>query len=477
MTRRMTVAVLACLGAALLWPLGAAAHGLAAREDLPIPTWLFGWAAAMVLIVSFVALATLWPTPRLQEDSWRPLPRALSRVVCSRVLAIVCGAIGIFLLGLVVWSGLRGINNALQNFAPTFVYIIFWLLPLPLSVLFGDIFQAFNPWRAIGRAVAWVAQKAAGGPLPPPLEYPAWLGRWPAFIGIVAFGWLEIAAPGGDEPSNVAIATLIYSVVTFIGMALYGIDRWIERGEAFGVYFNLMSRLSVFERRGKQIGVRRFLSGLPSWEALPGSAVLVAALIGIVSFDGFSAGETWNSALPDITDFFKSIGFDPVRSLELAFGFGMLAAILLAYGFYRLGAWGAHGAGGGFSTGELVRTFAHSLAPIALVYAAAHYVSFLLLQGQGIIPLASDPLGDGSDIFGTADTVIDYGLIGANTFWYIQVGLVIFGHVAALILAHDRAIAIYEDPKTATKSQYWMLVVMVGFTSLALWLLSEASGG
>lgn len=474
---RGVVATAAILGASAAWPQGALAHGLAARSDLPIPTWLFGWAAALVLIVSFVALATLWPKPRLQEDSWRPLPGGFSRVLTSRVLEILCGAIGVFVLGVVIWSGLRGIENALQNFAPTFVYIIFWLGFLPLSVLFGDVFRAFNPWRAIARTVAWVAQKAAGGPLPPPLAYPERLGRWPAMLAIVAFGWLEIAASGGDEPSNVAIATLVYSTVTFIGMALYGVEAWIERGEGFSVYFNLVSRLSVLERRGDRIGVRRLLSGLPSWQPVAGSVAFIATLIGTVSFDGFSAGPTWNSVLPDIAGVFESIGLSPVRSLELAFGGGLIAAILITYGFYRLGAWGAHSAGGGFSTRKLVRLFVHSLAPIAVVYAAAHYVSFLLLQGQGIIALASDPLGNGSDYFGTAGTAVDYGLIGANTFWYIQVAFVVCGHVAALVLAHDRAIATYEEPKIASRSQYWMLMVMVGFTSLALWLLSQASGG
>jgi len=40
------------------------------------------------------------------------------------------------------------------------------------------------------------------------------------------------------------------------------------------------------------------------------------------------------------------------------------------------------------------------------------------------------------------------------------------------VLAHDRALALYRNPAQATRSQYWMLVIMVGFTSLGLWLLS-----
>ena len=48
------------------------------------------------------------------------------------------------------------------------------------------------------------------------------------------------------------------------------------------------------------------------------------------------------------------------------------------------------------------------------------------------------------------------------------------GHVAALTLAHDRALTLYGDARLAVRSQYWMLGVMVGFTSLALWLLAQA---
>jgi hypothetical protein len=43
-----------------------------------------------------------------------------------------------------------------------------------------------------------------------------------------------------------------------------------------------------------------------------------------------------------------------------------------------------------------------------------------------------------------------------------------------LTLAHDRALVLYDDVKLAVRSQYWMLGVMVGFTSLALWLLASA---
>jgi hypothetical protein len=89
--------------------------------------------------------------------------------------------------------------------------------------------------------------------------------------------------------------------------------------------------------------------------------------------------------------------------------------------------------------------------------------------------LLSDPLGRGSDVFGTADQTIDYELVSANGIWYVQVGSLAIGHVAALVLAHDRALVSYRDPRKATSSQYWMLAVMVAFTCLGLYLLSAVN--
>jgi hypothetical protein len=447
------------------------AHGLVGRSDLPIPEWLFGWAAAIVLIVSFVALAVLWPEPKLEGDrGWRrlfALPQAPAEAIC--------GAIGVFLFGVTIWAGLAGEQTAAANWASTFVYVIFWLGFAAGSVLFGDIFRAFNPWRAIARAVAGVAKLANRGNLPEPLAYPERLGRWPAAAGIFVFAFMELAATNGDMPRNIAIAALIYSALTWIAMALYGIDRWIDRGEAFSVYFNLFSRISIWERRGRDIGVRRPLSGLAALNALPGTVPLLAVMIGSVTFDGAAEGKPWTDIAPDMADFFGDIGLSPENSLMVTYGIGLIVAILLVYGFYRLGIAGARSVGGGFTSERLADGFVHSLVPIAFVYAAAHYMTLLLFQGQAIWFLASDPLGQGDDYFGTADRAIDYTLLGANATWYWQVGFVIAGHVAALMLAHDRALVLYKDAKEAVRSQYWMLGIMVGFTTLALWLLSQAN--
>ena len=139
------------------------AHGLVGRTDLPIPAWLFGWGAAVVLVVSFVALAVLWPKPRLEGARERRVLHV------PAWLEIPFGLIGIGLFALVVYAGLEGAQVDTANLAPTFVYVLFWVGLLPLQVLFGDLFALFNPWRAVGRAVGWVSNRVAGDALPEPM--------------------------------------------------------------------------------------------------------------------------------------------------------------------------------------------------------------------------------------------------------------------------------------------------------------------
>jgi hypothetical protein len=114
--------------------------------------------------------------------------------------------------------------------------------------------------------------------------------------GVFAFATLELVVSGHDKPENLAIATLIYSALTFIAMALYGVETWTARGEAFSVYFNLFSRLSVFETRDGVVGLRQPLSGLTTFKPDPGTAVL-PVMIGSVTFDG-AAGAPSGPASP-----------------------------------------------------------------------------------------------------------------------------------------------------------------------------------
>ncbi len=449
------------------------AHGLVQRADLPIPEWLFAWAAALVLVASFVGLAVLWPTPRLEHPAWRSLG-AVGRTLGSRPVELAAATLGVACLAGVVWAGYAGEQGSQDNVAPTFVYVVFWVGLAFASLLLGDVFRAVNPWRAVGRAVGWLIARARAGRPAVHLPYPEALGRWPAALGLLAFTWTELVGRYGDFPSRIATCAVLYSLVTWAGMAVYGVEPWARRAEAFGVYFGLFARLSVFETRDRVLGVRPPLSGLPRLDPMPGTVAVVAVMIGTVTFDGLSQGPAWTSGLgPALNDLWTAAGFAPDQATTLADSVGLLLGPLLIAGFYALGISGAETVGGGFDAVRLRRAFVHSLVPIALVYAMAHYLTELVFQGQAMSYLASDPLGQGWNLLGTATAAIDYSVLSQDAAWYLQVGFVVCGHVAGLTLAHDRALSMYTRPQQAVRSQYWMLGVMIGFTSLALWLLAS----
>jgi hypothetical protein len=458
---RAAAALAAALAALALAPANALAHGLVQREQLPIPQWLFAWAAAAVLVISFFALAVLWPQPRLADKAWRAIPGG--RFIAGPFVQTACGLIGVVLLAVTILAGYIGAGAALDNWAPTFILITFWVGLVFASILFGDVFRAFSPWRALGRLLP--SQNR---------PYPAKLGRWPAAAGLLGFTWIELVSGWGDHPATLVTAALGYTLITLAAQVRWGVDAWSDHGESFSVYYGMFARLSIWETRDGAVGVRRPLSGLPPLDVVPGTVAFVTVMIGTVTFDGLSQGELWRNLSADFVDLVDGLGIGPLTATKIASTIGLALGVALVAGFYRLGIEGARSVGGGMTFERLERGFIHSLVPIAAVYVAAHYFTLFIFEGQAIGYLASDPFGQGWDLFGTAASGIDYGLFPQKDTWYVQVAVVVVGHVAALTLAHDRALQLYRDTRLAVRSQYWMLGVMVGFTSLALWLLASA---
>ncbi len=272
--------------ASLAFPAAASAHGIVGRADLPIPSWMFAWAATVVMFITFVALFRLWDRPH------RRIPfRLLLRVPAP--FEAVAGAVGIGLFLAVVIAGLDGSQTFTSNLAPTFIYVIFWIgIPIA-SAFLGDLFRAFNPWRASARAVTWAMRRAGREPARLLGPYPERVGRWPAAVGIAAFAWLELVYPSKDDPGLLAALALAYAAVQLVGMASYGIEEWTTRADGFSVYFSMIALLAPLRWRDRWLAVRWPLLGAREFELMPGSAAVVCALIGSTSFDGFSNGKVW----------------------------------------------------------------------------------------------------------------------------------------------------------------------------------------
>jgi hypothetical protein len=454
------------------------AHALVARKDLPIPAWLFAWGASIVLIVSFFALSAAWRKPRFEDERWRPLSDGLSKTLLSIPVQVLCGAIGVFFLGFSIYAGLKGTEAPDRNFALTFLFVTAWLgFPL-FSVIFGDVFRPFNPWRAVARVIGGTFTLVAGEP-PAHLKYPQRLGRWPAAITLLAVVWLEVVygASGGVavglSPHAAGVAALIYTLYTLVMMTLFGVETWCERGEVFSVYFGMFSQLGSFGVRDGRLGRRLPLSASTHWATIPGSAAVVIASIASTSFDGAQEG-AFKDAIVKTFEWLAETGLSLTTSLRLADTIFMLLCFLGVGLVYLLGVRGMAGVRGAPPLGKLRAGFAHTLIPIAFAYLVAHYFSLFVFQEQAQFTyLLSDPLGTATtDLFGTASGGINFKLLSANAIWYVQVGALVIGHVVGLTLAHDRATAYWGDYKQAARSQYWMLAVMVAFTCFGLYLLS-----
>ena len=183
------------------------AHGIGVVRDLPIPAVYFFVGAVVVLVASFVLLVVLWRRPLLEAHAdGRRVPAAVGRVVLSRAVRVLLGAVSVGLLALTLSTALFGTTVELLNFAPTFVYITFWLgLPL-LSILFGNVWSVLSPWRALADAAVWLLERS-GREARPVLEWSGAWGRYPAAAALFAFVALELAHPQPGYPRTLAIAS------------------------------------------------------------------------------------------------------------------------------------------------------------------------------------------------------------------------------------------------------------------------------
>src|SRR4051794_12924308 len=465
MTHRLLTARRAGLGAlltasVLVLPDAASAHGIGGASDLPIPGWLFAWGATAVLILSFVALGVLWPKPRLESMGRRPA------LTLPRFAEPAAAIAGLALTALVVVSALFGTTDTATNLAPTFVWVAFWVAVPLATVVFGDFYTALDPWRTIAR-VARLGSRAVR-------PYPARLGRWPAALGLAVIGWMELVWLRRDDPRALGLVILAYGVIQLAGIARYGAVAWRRHADPFAVYTHVLAHAAPVAVDGRRVSLRAPLSGLPSLTPATGTAAVLCALIGTTSFDGLSRGSLWAKIGPQLGTAGGDLGLSTPIANQVTGTIGLALALCLVAAVYRVGVTGMQRLSRGDEGVALAGRFSHTLVPIAVAYVVAHYFSLVATQGQALMSLASDPFGTGMNIFGTASLTVNYSLLSAGTVWGVQVIALVAGHVGGLVLAHDRALTTFSNHRRAMRSQRFMLVVMVGFTSLGLWLLSGA---
>ena len=429
------------------------AHGVGSRTDLPVPLFLALYGAGLAVVVSFLALVLLWRVPKLRGDAAGvPLPGLLQAVVDSPVVHWLARLVVLALSLLVVAVALVGPASPNDNLAPYVLYVTLWVGLIPVSLLLGAFWRYVNPLRTLHAGLARIT-----GPAPAEGRLPA-LGYWPAALALLAFVWLELVLPGRAEPRTVGVFLVVYGVAQLVAALWFG-SGWFARGDGFEVYSTLLGRLSPFGRREDgRLVLRSPLDGVDGLKAERGLVAVVMVLIGSTGFDGLSRTQYWA----------EGPGQDAYLT-AVPGTIGLLAMIALATVLFG-GATLLCGVLTGHPPRAQPALFAHSLVPIALGYAVAHYFSLLLLDGQATWILASNPFGqEGVDLFGTYGNAIDYTAVSPRAIGNVQVGAIVLGHVLGVVLAHDRAVR--EGGHRTTGGQLPLVAAMVAFTVGGLSLL------
>jgi hypothetical protein len=462
------------------------AHGVATRQDLPVPFELVRLGAAGAIVLSFVVLLAAWRSPRFEGGpgaGGRPLPGAVQRLAGAAWPRAVLRALGLLAAAATVATAAAGPASAVANPAPTWFYVWLWVGLVPTSLLLGPVWRLLNPLRALAAALARFSgdpDERAVRPLPPGL------GCRPAAAALAAFAWLELVYPERAEPQVVLIFLVLYALAQLGGAMRWG-SAWFAAGDGFEVWSTLLGHVAPVGRdeADQPLVLRHPLAGLAAIRPRPGLVAVVAVVLGATVYDGLSSTGWWSGLLVGLSEpaalAVGTIGLAAtIAAVAGAWLLACTASALLAGAAVRprpeaLVAAGPDrppvaAAGAVLAPRVLAADLAHSLLPIAAGYTIAHYASLLLWQGQAGYILASDPFGLGWDLFGTAGWSIDYGVAPPATIALVQVGAIVLGHLLGVVSAHDRAVALLP-PAAARRSQYPLVAAMVAVTVIGLGLL------
>jgi hypothetical protein len=448
-------------------------HGFGVRYDLPISLALYLYAAAGVVVVSFVMVA-LFAGDRVGARAIsypRRESRLLTRVGRTPYPRVAGGVIGVLGLLAIIVTGLLGSQEPTRNPAEYLTWIYFWAGLVILCGLVGNLWVLLNPWAAI-------YDVTLGRRPRPTRTLPEWLGVWPAVVAYFLFAAFELASGVANRPWLVATLAIVYSVVTLAGMAVFGRDQWLTRAEGFTVLFDLVGRFGPVEaerdedRRVLRVYLRPWGVGLlnpirKGWDTV----TFVILTLSTLAFDGLISTPPWQQFQGDLLVPLAPLG-GLAQPVVRVMGMVLLAVtfLLVFTAFTRMVIF--------FGSRrvdqlETITAFALTLVPIALVYNAAHNYSYLVVQSQGLVPLLADPLGRGWHLLPTRAYTPSFALAGASLVWYMQIVLIVLGHVIAVYLAHLRAGERFQSAQRALLSQYPMLLLMVMYTMTSLWILAQ----
>ena len=429
---------------------------------LLLPTGYYKLGGALVVAASFLILLAL-PPERMKR--WCAARWVLAQIKAPSETWTSLASFAVLIV--LILAGCLGSRDPLDNPLPLTVWTLWWIGLTLAHAVFGNLWRYLNPWVGPFRLLG----------LPRAL-LPNRLGFWPAIIGLLGFAWFELIYPAPDDPAILARAVIVYSVVTWIGMALFGEQAWLARGEAFSVFFGLIARVAPLQAEEQRLTIGMPGRALADFPALPPSGVLFVLLtLATVSFDGLSKTFWWlglNGINPlEFPGRSAVMGSSSVGlvSLWLVLSVAFVACLWIGRALAGLrGPFWPH-------AGAL----AASILPISIGYQFAHYLTALLVNGQYAAIALSDPFALGwfasEDRMHRVTTSFLSNHAGVTLIWNLQAAGIVVGHVVAVLVAHLVTLRLDTARRTTLLSQAPLAVLMVAYTLFGLWLLSTPAAG
>lgn len=464
------VAILVGLTPLLLFPKPAFAHAFGKLYNLPVPFWMYLYGGAAAIIVSFLIIGFFlnkaksnlsYPTKDLSKIS-------LFSFFAGKQFLNILKIISVFLFLLTIATGIIGEDSPYSNFNMTFFWIIFTLGLTYITAFIGNIFAFINPWKIL---TEWF-EKISGEEVKGVMKYPSSFGYYPALLFYFLFIWIELMIQ--TFPRTLSMILVQYTFLNVLGVMLIGKNAWFTYCEFFSVFFRLIGKIAPIEYKNGKLYLRPPFVGLLKEKTEHFSLLLfILFMLSSTAFDGFRSTTPWvRFYFQNVDEVLRTIFGEAANAIFQTIGLALSPFVFLAI-YVTLVAFAKLIAGSKTSLLELSLQFAFSLVPIAFVYNVAHYYTLILTEGQNVIRLVSDPFGWGWNIFNTAAYEVNLSIIDANFTWHFQVALILLGHIVGTYLAHLIAVRVFPSHRKALVSQFPMLVLMVVYTMIGLWILSQ----
>jgi len=399
------------------------------------------------------------------------------------------------LLSTLIWGcliviGWIGNSDPLANLLPLVVWTLFWVALTLVQACLGNWWAWLNPWSGIIYLLRRMGSSLGSRAR---LTLPAKLGYLPGIMVFVAFAWFELVSLAPEDPQQLAMIVAAYWLFTLMAIMIFGEKDWLERGEAFAIFFRFISKLSPLsiERTRPDSPIQSPILGvaLPATRLIQqpalhwSGAIFILTTLATVSFDGLNKTFWWlhvNGINPLAFAGRSSVGtINTVGLLGACATLVFLYCLSVAIGWrwqYRASVPAVKS----IKLSTAIGSFALAIMPISLAYHAAHYLTQLLVNSQYLLKSLSDPLGTDADFFGTSTLQVTTSFLShhhaVELLWKLQVLIIVLGHIASVIIAHGVALRLCNRHTAAVRSQGPLGVLMVAYTLFGLWLLSTPTG-